>query len=128
MAWFVQPLQRKDTCGNPSGLWRLCAESDEGGGFYAGCEHDHASPEEAQDCLDAQRFLGGITGFPHMELSCEAPLPLTFDFTDEEVAAINDLSRRQDLSAIGVMRQALRMYQISVLGAPDLGQMLPPAE
>lgn len=64
MTWLVQPLQRKDAAGNPSGLWHLCANSDEGGGFVNGCEHDHASAEEAQDCLEARKYLGTVTGFP----------------------------------------------------------------
>ena len=64
MTWIVQPLQRKDAAGNPAGLWHLCANSDEGGGFVNGCEHDHASAEEAQDCLEARKYLGEVTGFP----------------------------------------------------------------
>lgn len=64
MTWLVQPLQRKDAAGNPSGLWHLCANSDEGGGFVPGCDHDHASAEEAQDCLYARKYLGEVTGFP----------------------------------------------------------------
>lgn len=72
MAWFVQPLQRKDANGNPSGLWHLCAESDEGGGFYPGCDHDHRSAEEAQDCDEAKVYLGGITGFPAHDIKTVA--------------------------------------------------------
>lgn len=64
MTWVVQPLQRKDAAGNPSGLWHLCADSDEGGGFAPGCEHDHPSAGEAQDCLEARKHLGEVTGFP----------------------------------------------------------------
>lgn len=64
MTWFVEPLQRRDDQGQPSGLWHLCAKSDEGGGFTPGCSHDHRSAEDAQDCLDAQRYLGTVTGFP----------------------------------------------------------------
>lgn len=64
MTWLVQPLQRKDADGKPSGLWHLCANSDEGGGFVNGCEHDHASAEEAQSCLEARKHLGEVTGFP----------------------------------------------------------------
>jgi hypothetical protein len=65
MAWLVKALERKDKDGKPSGLWHLCAESDEGGGFYAGCAHDHSSAEEAQDCLDAKIRVGQMTGFPY---------------------------------------------------------------
>lgn len=64
MTWIVQPLQRKDDAGKPLGLWRLTAESDAGGGFVVGCDHDHASAQEAQDCEDAKVRLGQVTGFP----------------------------------------------------------------
>lgn len=64
MTWIVQPLQRKGSDGLPAGLWHLCAESDEGGGFVPGCDHDHATAEEAQQCLDARKHLGEVTGFP----------------------------------------------------------------
>lgn len=64
MAWWVKPLERKNADGTPSGLWHLCAESDEGGGFYAGCDHDHPSAEEAEECLDAKIRVGQVTGFP----------------------------------------------------------------
>lgn len=64
MTWIVQPLQRKDADGKPLGLWHLTAESDAGGGFVVGCDHDHGSVEEAQDCEDARVRLGEATGFP----------------------------------------------------------------
>lgn len=64
MTWIVQPLQRKGADGQPSGLWHLCANSDEGGGFVPGCDHDHASADEAQSCLDARKHLGEVTSFP----------------------------------------------------------------
>lgn len=63
MAWHVTTLQRKNSDG-PLGLWHLCAESDEDGGFYAGCDHDHGSAEEAQKCLEARKHIGHVTGFP----------------------------------------------------------------
>lgn len=65
MAWFVQPLERKNEAGQPSGLWHLTASSDEGGGFVVGCDHDHASAQEATDCEDAQVRVGQATGFPY---------------------------------------------------------------
>lgn len=64
MAWIVQALQRKAQDGSPSGLWHLCAESDEDGGFAPGCAHDHGSAEEAQQCLEAREYVGQVTGFP----------------------------------------------------------------
>lgn len=65
MAWIVQALQKKTDDGKPAGIWHLCASSDEGGGFYSGCEHDHKSPEEAQACRDAKVAVGAVTGFPY---------------------------------------------------------------
>jgi hypothetical protein len=67
MAWIVQPLERKNDAGQPSGLWHLTASSDEGGGFVVGCDHDHASAEEAQECDAAQTKIGHATGFPRVE-------------------------------------------------------------
>lgn len=64
MTWIVQPLQRKGVDGTPLNVWHLCAKSDEGGGFAPGCQHDHASAEEAQSCLEARKYIGSITGFP----------------------------------------------------------------
>lgn len=61
MAWFVRPLQRKD-----SGRWRLIASSDEDGGFHEACEdHDHATADEASTCEPGQILAGQITGFPY---------------------------------------------------------------
>lgn len=65
MAWFVQPLERKDEAGQASGLWHLTASSDEGGGFVVGCDHDHSSAEEAGECEDARVRVGEATGFPY---------------------------------------------------------------
>ena len=71
--WVVQPLQRKGDDGKPSGLWHLCAESDEGGGFHVGCKHDHASAEDAMRCEDARRALAGVTGMPYEPLRQPVP-------------------------------------------------------
>lgn len=65
MTWICQPLERKNEAGEPSGLWHLTAESDAGGGFVVGCDHNHASAEEAQDCEDARERIGQATGFPY---------------------------------------------------------------
>lgn len=59
MTWFVEVLKKKD-----SEIWHLCATSDEGGGFAAGCAHDHATAAEAQACIDARKEIGTVTGFP----------------------------------------------------------------
>ena len=61
--WITQPLQKKIN-GKAADLWTLCAESDEGGGFYAGCTHEHSTAEEAQKCLEARKYIGEMTGFP----------------------------------------------------------------
>jgi hypothetical protein len=63
--WMTQVLQKKDQHGKPSGIWHLCASSDEGGGFYAGCDHEHRSPEEADACREAKIAVGAVTGFPY---------------------------------------------------------------
>lgn len=64
MVWFTQPLEKRGANGNGCGIWRLTAQSDEGGGFYAGCDHDHGSPEEARLCIEARKKIGVVTGFP----------------------------------------------------------------
>lgn len=64
MTWFVQPLERKDEAGRGRGLWHLCAESDAGGLFTVGCNHDHASAQEAQACEEALDRIAQVTGFP----------------------------------------------------------------
>lgn len=57
--WIIQPRQHIETK-----AWRLTAESDAGGGFYVGCQHDHTTTEEAQQCQDARVFLNRLTGMP----------------------------------------------------------------
>lgn len=37
---------------------------------------------------------------------------MTLNLTDEEMAVLEDLARRKDLSKTGVLRQALRLYQM----------------
>lgn len=70
MAWFIQPLKHKD------GYWTLCASSDEGGGFYKGCEHKHTSAEEAQDCQDAIAKCNSMSGFGYRDAKqADAPFP-----------------------------------------------------
>jgi len=64
MVWFVEPLEKRGDNGKPAGIWHLCAKSDEGGGFYAWCAHDHATAEEARSCLEARTSIGSVTGFP----------------------------------------------------------------
>lgn len=55
MVWWIEPLQIADSDGKGTGKWRLTARSDEdGGGPYGLCEHEHDTPEEAQDCPEAR--------------------------------------------------------------------------
>lgn len=70
--WITQPLERKKADGSPSGLWHLTASSDEGGCFSVGCDHDHATADEAQDCVEAKIKIGQVTGFPYRDRSAEA--------------------------------------------------------
>lgn len=79
MAWLVQALQRKNADGKPSGLWTLCCESDEDGGFWSGCDHDHLSVEEAQNCREAKISVGEVTGFPY------SPAQITINGVEHEV-------------------------------------------
>jgi predicted transcriptional regulator len=37
---------------------------------------------------------------------------MTLNLTDEEMAALEDLAKRKDLSKTSVLRQALRLYQL----------------
>lgn len=67
MAWFVQALEMKDGLGEGSGIWHLCAESDEGGGFHVGCRHEHQTALEAQNCEEAKINIGVVIGFPVRE-------------------------------------------------------------
>lgn len=58
MAWFVRPLQLKD-----SGRWHLVASSDEDGGFHVCCrDHSHASADDVLDCGSARAIADQITG------------------------------------------------------------------
>ena len=65
MVWFVETLEKKAPDGGPSGVFRLCASSDEGGGFHVGCQHEHQTHEEAGECEEALIEIGKITGFPY---------------------------------------------------------------
>jgi len=47
-------------------------------------------------------------------------------WTEEEIAVIDKLSKQQELSHVAVLRQALRNYQLSVEGVPDIGEKLNP--
>lgn len=37
---------------------------------------------------------------------------MTLNLTDEEMSVLEDLARKKDLSKTGVLRQALRLYQM----------------
>lgn len=51
---------------------------------------------------------------------------MTLNLSDEEMAALEGMAEKQDLSPGGVLRQGLRHYQLLVHGPVDLGPMLPP--
>lgn len=61
--WIVGPLYNTQLH-----TFRLCAQSDEGGGFHEGCQHLHESKEAASGCLEARIVLGSITGFPEPQI------------------------------------------------------------
>lgn len=44
---------------------------------------------------------------------------MTLNLTDEEMGVLEDLARRKDLSKTGVVRQALRLYQMVDLRLRD---------
>ncbi len=44
---------------------------------------------------------------------------MTLNITDEEMKVLEDLARRKDLSKTGVIRQALRLYQMVDLRLRD---------
>lgn len=44
---------------------------------------------------------------------------MTLNITDEEMNVLEDLARRKDLSKTGVIRQALRLYQMVDLRLRD---------
>lgn len=106
MAWFVQPLERKTADGKPSGLWHLCAQSDEDGGFYAGCDHDHHSAEEAQTCKEAKIAVGAVTGFPYRDEVSK----ITINGVEHEVEG-NTLSHEQICALSGQPVHASATYE-----------------
>lgn len=66
MTWLVQTLEKKAADGTPSGIWHLCCAREDGG-FYAGCNHDHPTPQDAEECAEAKEKIGSMTGFPVRE-------------------------------------------------------------
>lgn len=44
---------------------------------------------------------------------------MTLNLADDEMAVLEDLARRKDLSKTGVLRQALRLYQMVDLRLRD---------
>lgn len=72
--WIVQPLQlAKDN--QPSGKWRLTCVSDEdsSGHVRPCCQHEHDSPEEASQCIEARRQADRITGMGATALRVRYP-------------------------------------------------------
>lgn len=47
-------------------------------------------------------------------------------FTDDEIAAVFDLAFVQDLTPVGVLRQALRLYQLVAKGHATVTDRDPP--
>lgn len=64
MVWFVKALEKKTANGEPAGIFHLCAESDEGGGFYPGCDHAHPTAQDAEACPEARKKMDEVTGIP----------------------------------------------------------------
>jgi len=87
MAWWVQPLEIADENGNPTGRFRMTATSDEdGGGPFGDTSHDHASAEEAQECVRCNEYCSRISGFPpRKERQISEP---TETLTDDDILAL----------------------------------------
>jgi hypothetical protein len=43
-------------------------------------------------------------------------------WTEQEIAVIDKLSKKQELSHVAILRGALRNYQLLVEGVPDIGE------
>lgn len=87
MAWWIQPLEIADENGNPTGRFRMTATSDEdGGGPFGDTSHDHASAEEAQECVRCNEYCSRISGFPpRKERQISEP---TEALTDDDILAL----------------------------------------
>jgi hypothetical protein len=54
MVWWIQTLEITHD-GQASGKYRLTATSDEdGGGPFGLCDHEHNTPNEADECVEAR--------------------------------------------------------------------------
>ena len=63
MAWFVRVSELATKDMQPTGRFRLTAQSDEdGGGPYGDTSHDHGSREEAGDCMRCLDYCDRVTG------------------------------------------------------------------
>lgn len=80
------------------------------------------SPGAAAVALAAVRECASPAS-PPREL-VERKKSVTLNLSDAEVAALEELCKRQELSREGIYRQALRLYQLRVMGEPDLGPKL----
>ncbi len=54
MVWWIRSLEIEDEQGQATGRYRLTATSNEHGGPYGLCDHEHLTVEEAQNCPQAR--------------------------------------------------------------------------
>lgn len=63
MAWFITAREKKDANQRSMGFWQLVA-SNSAGLFHIGCDHNHPTQKEAQECEPARREISAHTGVP----------------------------------------------------------------
>lgn len=107
MAWIVQALEKKNQLGEGSGIWHLCAESDEGGGFHVGCDHYHATALGAQNCEEAQRKIDQITGMPSGDYGWGQP-KRSGSLKDQLIQDLHAGISRRDWHAVELAANRLR--------------------
>ena len=73
MVWWIRSLEIEDEQGQATGKYRLTATSNEHGGPYGLCDHEHLTVEEAQNCGQVSRhspslMVRGATGVGWLSL------------------------------------------------------------
>lgn len=95
---------------------RAAAKSDYETRILSAIDHTSTEPVTATGAENAQ-----------VAPDKKRPHSMTLNLSDVEIAALEALAKKQELSREGVLRQGLRHYQLLVHGEPDLGPMLDPA-
>lgn len=61
--WNLEPIEREDVNGVPSGTFRMVASMDGARGGLDCCTHDHPTADEALRCVEASAQANRITGY-----------------------------------------------------------------